>query len=241
MVQNDISGNLSKWDQIDRYSKWMYDIYKNYIGVKVFDIGAGIGNLTSYYINQADSVVVCDIFSHQIQIMEERFSEVKHFRAIIWNIVEDDIAQVGDTGFDTIICINVMEHLEDDKLALLKMKQLLSDNGKIIIIAPACPGLYSYLDKNVGHHRRYARGELKKLAKSLDLSIVDNRYFNFWGIVPYYLKGKFGKDRGGSFSTDLNEKKSGLYNFASNLLEPIERIIKPPIGISELIVLKKES
>ncbi len=240
MKQNDVSSNLDKWNQISRYSQWMYHTYKKHIGLKVLDIGAGIGNMTSYYVNQCNCVVACDIFDKQINIMKERFSDLNYFDAIKWDIVEEDLDVVGDSGFDTIICINVMEHLQNDKLALQKMIQLLSDNGKIIIIAPACPFLYCYLDKNVGHHRRYARGELKKLAGAFGLKIVENRYFNFFGILPYFMKGKFGRDNGGSFSTDLNESNSKIYNFASKILEPIERIINPPIGISELIVLEKE-
>jgi hypothetical protein len=172
--------------------------------------------------------------------MNDRFSEFNHFKAIKWDIEEENVNVVGDSEFDTIICINVIEHLENDLFALKKMLQLIAKYGSIIIIAPACPMLYCYLDKNVGHHRRYARGELKRLANELNLKIVKNKYFNLFGVIPYYIKGKVGKDRGGSFSSDLNEKNSKIYNLASKVLEPVENIINPPIGISELIILKQE-
>ena len=240
MKQNDISGNLIKWNQINRYSRWMYDIYKRYIGDKDLDIGAGIGNMTNYYINDCKQVIACDIFEYQLSVMRDRFSNIEGFQAVNWNILEDSIDLIGNQDFDTIICINVLEHLKDDKFALSKMKQLITQKGRIILLVPACPKLYCYMDKNVGHHRRYAKGELKRLAEDVGLSVVVNHYFNFLGIIPYYLKGRRGKDLGGSFSTDLNESNSRLYNIASTIMEPIERLIKPPIWISELIVLEKE-
>lgn len=71
------------------------------------------------------------------------------------------------------------------------------------------------------------------------MQVVENKYFNLLGILPYYLKGRFSKDTGGSFSTGLNEGNSKLYNLASKILRPLESRFPPPAGLSELIVLKK--
>ena len=132
-----------------------------------------------------------------------------------------------------------MEHIEDDRKALANMKKLLKDSGTIIICVPAMPGLYCYMDKNVGHYRRYARGELRQKAKENGLQVIENTYMNFMGIFPYWFKGKFGKDAGGSFSTSIEQGESKLYSVATAILEPIERLFKPHCGISEFIILKK--
>ena len=60
-----------------------------------------------------------------------------------------------------------------------------------------------------------------------------------FGIIPYYLKGKFSKDSGGSFSTDLNGVNSKVYNIMASVLEPIEKKLKPKAGLSEIIILEK--
>lgn len=239
MKQNDISENLEKWNNLDRYSRWMYHSYKKYIGNRILDIGAGIGNLTRFLIENGECVIGVDIFDKQIEIMNKRFAQHCNFNAINFNFLEDDLEKLRPYKFDTVVCVNVLEHLENDILAIKKMKEILEVNGKIIILVPAWKKLYSYLDKNVGHYRRYDRGELKKLAERCNMSVIQDKYFNFWGILPYYLKGKLVKDKGGSFSTDLKVVDSKFYNVASVILEPIENLLKPPIGLSEIIVLKK--
>lgn len=107
-------------------------------------------------------------------------------------------------------------------------------------MVPALQSLYCALDENVGHYRRYDKGDLQKLAKDNQLLIEKNIYFNRLGILPYYLKGKQKAHTNESFSSSLNEKNSKLYNFATVVLEPLEKIFPPKKGLSELIILKKE-
>lgn len=242
MKQNNLLDNLNQWDKISRYSQWMFNSYKKYIGKRVLDIGAGIGNMTKFYVDEADLVITTDIFQDQIDIMKQRFGDKKNFGTMLFDILNsDNINDLKKYKFDTILLINVLEHLEDDRKAIERLKEIIDDNGHIIILVPTLQNLYCFMDKNVSHHRRYDRGVLIKLAQSYDFKVIENKYFNFWGIFPYYIKGKFSKNKlnGGSFSTDLNENNSRIYNFASAILEPVEKIIKPYVGISEIVVLKK--
>ncbi|NLL77710.1 MAG: class I SAM-dependent methyltransferase [Clostridiales bacterium] len=239
MEQNDISSNLEQWNKLGRYSQWMYHIYMDYVGDYVLDIGAGVGNLTRFLVDRCRYVVATDIFDKQINMMNNRFKKYNNFKAINFNILEDNIETLSEYSFDTVICINVLEHLENDLEAILRMKKILPLHGKIIILVPAWSKLYFHMDKNVGHHRRYDNGDLRKLAIQSGMKIVKNNYFNFWGIIPYYLKGKFSKDKGGSFSSDLNETNSRIYNVATKILEPIEKIFPPKVGLSEIIILEK--
>lgn len=240
MKQNDISSNLKQWNKLDRYSQWMYHSYEQYIGKRVLDVGAGVGNLTKYMLKKCDLVVGVDIFEHQIKIMRKRFQKYSNFKAECRNILEDNIEDLKKYKFDTIVCINVLEHLEDDREAIMRMKSLLVPKGRLVILVPAGQVLYSHLDKNVGHHRRYNRGDLKKLATKCQMKVIENKYFNFCGIFPYYLKGKFSKDQGGSFSTDLNGVNSKFYNCMAAFLEPIENKVKPIAGLSEIIIMEKK-
>lgn len=197
MEQNNLSEWLGEWNKIEKYSQWMYSTFEKYIGKRVLDIGAGIGNITAQYIDKKELVVATDIFENQIEIMNQRFQKKPYFKAELLDILEDDISKLKEQKFDTIICINVLEHLKDDKKALLRMKEILSPEGHIILIVPAFSKLYCYMDKNVSHYRRYDKGMIAKLAKQCNLDIVKNKYFNFFGIIPYYVKGKFGTFGGG--------------------------------------------
>ena len=236
--QNELSENLNNWDYISRYSLWMYHTYEKYVGEKVLDLGAGMGRMVNFYIDKCEKVVATDIFQSQVDYMNERFKNYSNFSAVVCDIMEDDISQYNEK-FDTVICINVLEHLEDDLLAVQKMKEMLMDRGKIILFVPAFQKLYCQMDRNVNHYRRYDKGVLKKIAEQCDLKVEYNTYFNMLGIIPYYLKGKKKFKSGESFSTSLNENNSKIYNLASKILEPIERKINIPFGLSEVIVLQK--
>ena len=237
MAQNNITENLNAWNKLDRYSKWIYHMYEKYIGKEVLDIGGGVGTAISFYIDKAERVVATELFENQVNIMNKRFENYQYFKAIQADIMKDDFSAYDK--FDTIILINGLEHIEDDRKALANMKKLLKDSGTIIICVPAMPGLYCYMDKNVGHYRRYTKGELRVKAKRAELQVIEDKYMNFMGILPYWIKGKLKKDNGGSFSTSIDEGESKLYSIATSILEPIERVIKPPIGISEFIILTK--
>lgn len=239
--QNELSENLNHWDYIDRYSRWMYHTYQEYIndGDRIFDVGAGMGRMVKFYINRAAQITATDIFQMQVDYMNERFRRYANFNAVLWDIMKDEVGDYKGK-YDTVICINVLEHLKDDNLAIQKMKELLKPGGKLIIMVPALQKLYCSLDENVGHYRRYDKGDLQRLAKDNHLTIKKNIYFNQLGILPYWWKGKRKAKTKESFSSSLNENNSKIYNFASMLLEPVEKIILPRKGLSELIILRKE-
>lgn len=238
MHQNELSKNLNNWDYINKYSEWMYHKYEAYIGKRVFDVGAGIGRMVQFYIEHCERVVATDIFEGQVDFMNKRFKEFSNFEAVLFDILQDDISCFQE-GFDTVICINVLEHLRDDELALRKMKALLCKQGRLILFVPAFQKLYCQMDANVSHFRRYDRGVLKELAARCEMRVLYNGYFNIMGIIPYFLKGKRKMKDGESFSTTLNEGNSKLYNLASKVMEPIEKRIPPRWGLSEIIVLEK--
>lgn len=236
--QNDISDNLNHWDYINRYSAWMYHVYQDYVGKKVFDVGAGMGRMVSYYIDSADKVVATDIFQNQVDFMNKRFSSHKGFTAALIDVLESDLMELKKR-FDTVICINVLEHLSDDYQAVKNMSSLLEVGGYLILMVPAYQRLYCNLDKNVNHYRRYNPGRLNDIAAKTDLEIIKHHYFNMLGIIPYWLKGRKKRKNVESFSSSLNESNSKIYNLASAVLEPIERRFPPKIGLTEVMILRK--
>ena len=238
MQQNELSNNLSKWKYVNRYSDWMYHAYSDYIGKHIFDVGAGIGRMVSYYLPQEEKVVATDIFQKQVDYMNEVFSEFSAFSARKIDILKDDLIGYYNS-FDTVLCINVLEHLKDDELAMVRMYELLCKNGYLIIMVPAFQKLFCQMDTNVSHYRRYDGGVLKKMAQKHKYNVVHNGYFNVLGIIPYYLKGKIKKNTSESFSSDLNVYSGKIYNIAASILEPIEKIFPPHFGLSELIVIQK--
>lgn len=91
--QNELSENLNHWDYIDRYSRWMYHTYQEYIndGDRIFDVGAGMGRMVKFYINRAAQITATDIFQRQVDYMNERFRRYANFNAVLWDIMKDEV------------------------------------------------------------------------------------------------------------------------------------------------------
>ena len=135
---------------------------------------------------------------------------------------------------DTIICINTLEHIKNDRRSLSNMVNGISSNGYICILVPAFSWLYGTLDEVAKHYRRYSKKDLLQLVKDLQVDIVKCYYMNFVGGIGWFIKGKI-----------LKERRFGNENYTIiNMLLPIisfvERIIKPPFGLSLVMVLKKK-
>ncbi|USF25737.1 Ubiquinone biosynthesis O-methyltransferase, mitochondrial [Firmicutes bacterium ASF500] len=132
-MQNNLSENLSKWDEISAYSQWMFSLYEQYIGKRVVDIGCGIGTMTAYYIDGRELVVGVDIFQNQIDLLNKRFREKGNFKGILLDIMSEDTEELKKYKFDTVVCINTLEHLENDELAILKMGDVISAGGGTLL------------------------------------------------------------------------------------------------------------
>lgn len=235
--QPDLTESLIKRQKINRYSRWMYNNFKNYIGKRVLDIGSGTGNMVGFFIDKCEKVVATEISVDGIEYIQKRF-KTNNLECKLFDISKDNIDELKTFHFDTITCINVLEHIEDDVETVAKMKEIVGCGGRIIILVPASSKAYGTMDKACGHYRRYNKGDLKKIANMLDLKIIFNKYMNPLGLIPWIIKGKIQKKET-TFSDDLSEKGSFAYNFAAVILENIEKIIRMPFGISEIIVFEK--
>lgn len=150
-IHPDLSESLKKRQQINRYSRWMYNNFKDYIGKRVLDIGSGTGNMISFYINSCEKVVATEIFPAELEYISKRF-ESTNIECRLFDIAKSDISPLKEYLFDTITCINVLEHIEDDIKAVSNMKDIIQTGGKIIILVPAISRAYGTMDKACGHY-----------------------------------------------------------------------------------------
>lgn len=239
IIQNDISSALKSRKKMSNYDNWIYMNIKHYIGDRVLDIGSGIGTFLHYYEHTCKLVIGTDIFDPQVQQMKDCFKGGTNVEICQFEINKDDISKFKERNIDTVTCINVLEHIKDDRLALSNMKDVLIEGGKIVILVPAYSWLYGSMDIACGHHRRYDKGQLKKLASELGLKVICNKYMNVMGIIPWFIKGKVLRKKS-TFSESVSGNNMGIYNFSAKLLMEIENNIKMSFGISEIIILEKQ-
>jgi SAM-dependent methyltransferase len=219
-VQYDLIGEktLELLSNSPSFNFWMYKQIKPYISGKVIEIGSGIGNISKYILDDFQTTL-SDNNQTYCSYLLDKFKSHKNFNAIrLLDVTnKSDFIDSKSEKYDTVILLNVIEHIWNDQKALENLCTLLSENGKIIILTPANPWLFSKFDQQLGHYRRYTNASISKLVYESGLSLTNRFYFNFLGILGWFVFGKILKQE------QIQQKPMQIFN----LLMPINKLIQP--------------
>jgi SAM-dependent methyltransferase len=149
------------------------------------------------------------------------------------NILEDEENVLSPSSFDTIMLINVLEHIKEEPEFLTKIHELMKPGGKFILLVPAFEWLFGTLDIIVGHERRYKKKVLVRKLQHHGFDPLHTRYMNAIGIFGWWLNGKILKKE--EFSVYQIRKFEHLIPHIARL----EKLIPPPFGQSILVVSQK--
>jgi len=218
-------------ESADKYNLWIFNKFAKYIKGKVLEIGCGIGTITQFYADRFD-ITASDISQGYREIVGRRFSGCQNFHTAIIDI-ESKINASHEHNYDTIISSNVLEHIENDNAALLNMYNILKEDGTLVLLVPACHVLFSSLDKNVGHYRRYSKAELRKKLEAAGFSVQEQFHVNIFGAIGWFFSGRILKKR------TLNSGSLSVFNVLVPLFIFIENTIKIPFGLSIINICKK--
>src|SRR5579862_8196784 len=105
-----------------RFNRWMYERIAPYIGERILEVGAGIGNLTQFYVDR-EFVLASDIEDEYLATLKEKFGGRKNFATVKLDFMDDIVPLVAPHKIDTIVCLNVLEHILHDRTALSNMFQ----------------------------------------------------------------------------------------------------------------------
>jgi glycosyltransferase involved in cell wall biosynthesis len=228
----DVHGSqiLSRLNRAPRFTKWMADVIRPYVGEKVLEIGAGTGNLTLQLIPRK-LYWASDINPLYLSYLEN-VSRNRPYLRVCYTDGQAGESYPREQRFDTVICLNVVEHLEDDLGALRNIRSVLEDAGRAIILVPCGPWLMGTLDEVLGHQRRYTRTQLRDLVAKAGFSLETLLEFNRIGVIAWWLNGKL-----------LRRRTFGLWQIKIlNLLTPLFRLLDnflplPPLSL--IAVLRK--
>jgi glycosyltransferase involved in cell wall biosynthesis len=219
---------LARLNRAPRFTKWMADTIRPYLGDRVLEIGAGIGNLTSNLVPRT-VYWASDINPHYL----ERLKKLRNTRPYLQ--VQYTDASAGETyppqQFDTVICLNVVEHLEDDVKALSNIRDALQKNGRAIVLVPNGPGLFGTLDQVLGHYRRYTREQLVEACERAGFRVEEVLKFNRIGAPGWWWNGRILKRRTFGFW------QIKLLNTVLPLVRPIDRFLPFP-HLSWIVILR---
>lgn len=174
-----------------KFNQWMFDQFEKYLGDEVLEAGAGIGNMTEFVLGKRRLVAV-DYEDFYVDRLKESYGHLNnvHFDKADLTKSEDlDRASQGNP-FDSIFCLNVAEHIEDDEIVFKNFYDQLKPGGHAIILVPHDPDLYTQVDKTLGHFRRYTKSELSDKLKDAGFKIKACKGFNRVGGLGWRVSGK---------------------------------------------------
>jgi len=188
------------------FNAWMADTIRPYVGQRVFEIGAGIGNLTHALIPRRTLYIATDIDEEHLARMATRFQHRQNFLIRHCDLTNSDHFTGLDDEMDSVICLNVVEHVENDVEALRNIRVALRTGGRAIILVPHGQRIYGSLDRALGHYRRYSNAELKQKMEAAGLKVETIIEFNRISMPGWYISGRILK------STALSPRTMAIFD-----------------------------
>jgi hypothetical protein len=212
------------------YHRWIIDAFEPYLGETIAEVGAGVGSVSKLLLGKRIKRLFAFEPSHNLYpFLKEELRHEGRAQAI------NDFfgPRYAHEGFDSVVYINVLEHIQDDRTELVQAREMLNPQGHLLVFVPALAWLYSDFDKQIGHWRRYTKGGLSGLARDVGFTLVKAQYFDLAGIIPWYINFVLLRNSTGSGSVSLYDR------LVVPTLRLIEGVVPPPIGKNVLLVGKK--
>jgi SAM-dependent methyltransferase len=215
------------------YLAWQGRLILPELGQRVVEVGCGVGNFTGQLLDR-EAVIALDPEPDCIARLKQRHPARGNLEALVCDPCEACFADLVRFHPDSCVCVNVLEHIQDDRQALKAMASILEPGGRIVLFVPAFQSLYGPVDRNLGHYRRYRRSEIAQLAEEVGLDLKKAHYVNLAGFFGWWTNAHVLKRESQS------ELQIKIFDrFIVPLLSRFEAVCAPPFGQSVFAVLKK--
>jgi len=215
------------------YNSWLFQQCEPHLGNRVLEMGSGVGNITSFLLDR-ERVVATDVVEGHLRELEREFGSFPNVRVARLDFNDpaavEAIARAEDV--DTVLSMNVLEHIENDRRALQGCFEVLRRGGRLVLLVPAHRALYSAIDRNIEHFRRYDLRPLHNMVEGLGFRVVQARHVNMIGAVGWFVNGRVLRRQ------LLPSRQLRIFDFVIKLLA-IEKYFRPPFGLSILLVAEK--
>ena len=219
---------------VGRYQQWVIGHFKPFLSGIVFDIGSGRGDMAELYdIAGVEKIILSDHSPEMIAFLEKRFGDRKNRYAVLPLAdisLTERAAVFNGNAPDTVISLNVLEHIPDDVAAIGNMAQLLRPGGKLLIMVPALPAIHGTLDDMAVHCRRYTKEELVLKVTAAGFKVDRAYYMNFFGVFSWFIAGRVLRQK--RFDTGMCQALDRVVPF----LKAIESVVPPPLGQSLILI-----
>jgi len=215
------------------YFAWQSRMVAPELGRRVVEVGCGVGNFTGVLLDR-DVVIAVDPDAEYLGRVRERYPNQPNLHTFQADASDEAFLEVARFRPDSCVCLNVLEHIEDDHQAVRNMASVIAPGGAIVLLLPAFPALYGPIDRNLGHYRRYRRDAVARLAAAAGLRVRRARYMNAIGFFGWWINARVLR---------RDTQSVAQIDFFDRVLVPImsrlEHIAAPPFGQSLFVVLEK--
>ena len=230
---------LEAMDEARNYHLWILRVFEPFLGAHLVEVGAGVGSFSKLILSRHDCQSLALVEPsrtqyEQLAIHSRRLAT--RARLELYNTTFAEAAPIIKARQvpDSVIYVNVLEHIADDEAELATIRQTLSDGGHALIFVPALPWLYGAFDQHVGHFRRYKKSELEEKLRRAGFEIVKTSYFDFPGIAPWLIKYCLLR------SQSMEPAAVRLYDrLVVPVVSRMELRLPPPIGKNLLAIAAK--
>jgi len=186
---------LDAFASAPNFNRWMADTIRPYVGQRVLEIGAGMGNLTRQLVPGRRKYVATDIDREHLERLANRLANRPNLEIAALNAERAEMHQRFIGQMDTVICLNVLEHIEDDVEVLRNIRSMLEDGGRAVILVPCGQNLFNSLDEELGHFRRYSEEQLRARMTDAGFEVETILRFNRASRPGWWLNGSVLKRR----------------------------------------------
>jgi SAM-dependent methyltransferase len=224
---------LARMGRLEGYNRWLADRFVHALGSRVLEIGAGFGNMTRFFAGR-ELVVASDLDPVALEYLRGAFRDERGVTVASYRFPLGDAerSEIRALSIDTIVCLNVLEHIKEDVGTLSDFFEVLRPGGRLILIVPALQRLYGSLDEHLHHVRRYEKAELEAKVRGAGFALEDLRFLNRPGIFGWWLNGRVLRRR------VLPSGQLAAFKLLLPLLKR-EEANPPAVGMSLLAIARK--
>lgn len=213
------------------YYKWIVERFAPFLGRRVVEVGAGIGTFAEFIIGSpgVESLLCVEPAENVFPVLAERFSSDTRIRTIHASIDQLDVVDAADS----LVAVNVLEHVEDDEAFLRAAARIVVPGGHLLLFVPAHQFLYGSLDAAFDHYRRYSKAGLSSVVSRAGWESVRISNVNIAGILPWLIAGKILRN------TTLGHRQMRIFDrLVVPVMKRVESVREPFIGQSLLAVAR---
>jgi glycosyltransferase involved in cell wall biosynthesis len=233
--QHDVGAiTLRRMAALSPYNRWLHDRFEHYLGTRILEIGSGVGNQTRFFVDERERVIASDIEPHYLRELIGRFGARSNVKVASYQfpLGDGDRTELKRDRVNTIVCLNVLEHIKDDTSTLRDFADVLEPGGHLVLLVPAMKALYGTLDEHLQHHRRYALDELKMAVANAGFHIDSIRFLNRPAVFGWWLSSRVLKRR------VMPKGQLKVFKILMPLLR-LEEKSAPGFGLSLLVLARR--